>query len=67
MLQSQQEPGRDEMFDLTGTQWDDEWMWQLKKRNYNLWKEIVINEYINQNDTNLTKEQLLQWFGMPDE
>ena len=55
------------MFDLTGPQWDDEWMRKLKKKDYDLWKEIVINEYINQNNTSLTKEQLLQWFDIPDE
>jgi hypothetical protein len=52
------------MFDLTGTQWDDDWMWCLKRKNNLLWKEIVINEYIKQNDTNLSKEQLMQWFDM---
>jgi len=52
------------MFDLTGTQWDDDWMWSLKRKNNLLWKEIVINEYIKQNDTNLSKEQLMQWFDM---
>ena len=52
------------MFDLTGTKWDDDWMWSLKRKNYLLWKEIVITEYIEQNDTNLSKDQLMEWFDM---
>lgn len=52
------------MFDLTGTKWDDDWMWRLKRKNYLLWKEIVITEYIKQNVTNLSKEQLMRWFDM---
>jgi len=52
------------MFDIVGTQWDDEWMWKIKRKNKNLWKEIVIDEYIKQNDTNLSKDDLMQWFNL---
>ena len=39
-------------------------LFESKRKNNLLWKEIVINEYIKQNDTNLSKEQLMQWFDM---
>ena len=50
---------------LTDSSWNDSWMWKVKRKNRELWIDIVVEEYIKREATTLSREELRQWFELP--